>query len=184
MTEMIKNIYATMVSIYHSIETAAGFVGSVTQWLGFSTILVLIGILFFFKIFNAIYPKTRLINWLLALIAFSLTWGAWNLSYYKDLRFFDMLRIYGFISLHLLALLFIHFILNKTIEYLKKRFRYSKLSKNDTLELYDLIDTGALKMKESLRNGNFKKVEIIPVCTIITLSNKQIFEKIWLFHVS
>ena len=154
--ESLNNIGDTLGAIYQTVVTAGKFIGAIFGWLGFSTVVVLLGILFIYKIITVFFPRSPRINLGISLISFTALWISWNLSYHKEPEFLSIIQTYGFIGLHIGVVFLLHYGIRKITEKIKVRIQNRKISKADVIELYDQIDEGVVVIKQNLRTGNKK----------------------------
>lgn len=144
MTQTIHAIYDTLVAM-------KDFIKILTGWFGFGPIVALIGLLFFFKIFQSIFPTGRIINFIFSFCAFTALWLTWNMNYYKSFEILTVIRIYGFIFLNAAALYLIYWLLQRVGHFIYRFVKNRKLTAENILLLYEKIDETALIMKQKLK---------------------------------
>lgn len=144
--DMMEAVYQTLVSI-------VDFISAITGWLGFTTMVVLFGVLFCYKIFQALFPADRAVNFALALAAFTAIWITWSINYEGSPRVQKIIEVYGFISLHFLAFFILHKILRRIALFLQARLQKPGPAPGDTLELFELVDAASLDIKSHLKAG-------------------------------
>ncbi|MES0491453.1 MAG: hypothetical protein ABUK01_15770 [Leptospirales bacterium] len=150
----LSEISDSLSAIYNTITVATDFIGAIFGWFGFSTIAVLLGILFIYKIISILLPRSPGINLGISFLAFTALWISWNLAIYQSLELLAMGKTYGFIGLHIGVVYLLHYIISKIVEKIKGRVQNRKISKADVIELYDTIDQGVVVIKQNLRTGN------------------------------
>jgi len=155
MYESIKSMYEAMAAMTESLSAILGFIGSLLSWFGFSTLMVLFGLLLFYKIFNMFFPVDRVLNFVFALLAVTAIWITWNLNYYKSLNLLRIGQVYGFIALHLVVIHLLHAILKKIIAFVKRGFQ-KPISMNDKIAAYEMVDTSASEIKQGIRQGDLR----------------------------
>jgi len=155
MTEKITVIYQSIQAIYKTITQAYGLVSAIGGWFGFTAIVVLIGFLFFYKIFSAIFPDTKKTNTFLAVFSFTALWVTWNNNYFEgELHIFEIVKTYGFISLNIGVVLIIHTIIRYSGKSIVSLFKKRKLKDYPLSELYEMVDRFTAEMKNDLKNGS------------------------------
>ncbi|MDH4199582.1 MAG: hypothetical protein OEV66_04295 [Spirochaetia bacterium] len=150
---MINTVHA----IYETINSMAGFLKVLSDWFGFAPIIVLMGLLFFFKLFQSLFPGAHFINMIFSFASFTALWSTWNLNYYHNFHLLSMMRIYSLIFLHIISIVILFNVLKFFGKIVHKKFFMKPYSLHDTIIIYDLIDETARAVKQQIREGNRKE---------------------------
>jgi hypothetical protein len=142
----------TIGAIYDTLSAMTGFIKSLTAWFGFGPVVVLIFLLFFFKLFQSLLGAGRIVSLFFSFISLTALWLTWNLSYYEEYKIFEMIKIYGFIFLHLLAVFALYKFLSWSGKYIYRAVRNRRRNPYSTLEIYEKIDENITVVKTHIRN--------------------------------
>jgi len=149
--ESLKTLYETVLAIYNTTSSVANFIGTLTGWFGFGPLLALVGLLFFFKIYQSVLPGSRLTNFILSFASLTALWLTWNLNYYKDYHLPVLARTYGSIFFLGAVLFCFDWLLRFCGRTLYRLIRKNRVSLNNTLAIYEKIDELTLVMKQRLK---------------------------------
>lgn len=145
----------TIRAIYETVTAIAGFIQSVTGWFGFGTLTVLFGLLFFYKLFQSLFPTGRRLNYFFSFVVFTALWLTWNKNYYHDFQWLRVVKIYALLFSYALGFYLVFRALSFFGEKISGLFRRkTKLSVQNTLEVYDAIDETSRLMKQNIKTGN------------------------------
>jgi len=156
MYESIKSMYEGFAAMTESLGAILSFIGAVLGWFGFSALMVLFGLLLFYKIFNMFFPVDRVLNFVFALAAVTAIWITWNLNYYKALNLIRIGQVYGFLGLHLVVVHVLHALLKKIVSFFKKKTFGKPIPIDDKISAYEMVDTSANEIKRGIREGDIR----------------------------
>lgn len=148
MTETLKALYSTVMTIYDLFSALSG-------WLGFRAVVASAGIFFFYRIFRNFFPKEKSLGVVASLILFTALWAAWNQYYSQTYNFTTIAETYAFLFAHVLAL----FLIQLIVRWLKKAFRTWRLKRRPVhpLELYEEVDESVIQIKQAIKEENLRK---------------------------
>lgn len=174
--ELVVGVQDSYLFLKNTIE----LVSIILNWFGFSVIVVLLLSFAFFRIFNFVYPYSKLLNVIFALASVFALWFFFNIHFYKDCSLSSfaslqnchltmLLQTFLFIFSILFFLWFLQFLLQRLFKSLYKAINkkatktslkiFSKKQplSHEEQDFFYVLDQKNWELKESYRLGNKQK---------------------------